>query len=402
VSLPPAILAMLAPAPLAALGALLCSGLLLTVDRRGHGPLYALAPLVVLLPLAAAVAGRVPFTHTTVALLVALVIAILARDRDELLQNECAIKLLWVMSASLVLSGAGEELLILVTGTPRVLEQWGVLAIGIDAPYLWSVALPLSLLAGMVMLGGAPFNFWTADLLQGARPWAAPLAVAALQVTGAAWIAHRLEGIEVLPAANAICAGLLGVGAATALVVGAATLIVQRRPERRVGTLVSLHGGLALALLLVGRRAGDPGWFAAWAAHQALAITGASVLARFLPVAAGPADRGGALFRRHPWTGLAGWLATASLAGVPGTPGAWLWLRVARALATTGHLALLLALVLAWLAAFAAVMRQAHEALGVHHTTPAPARSVPWQARLTLWITALGLLAQIALGWTKR
>src|SRR2546422_4553724 len=36
-------------------------------------------------------------------------------------------------------------------------------------------------LVGVVMLGGAPFHFWPADLFQGARPWLAPLAVAGIQ-----------------------------------------------------------------------------------------------------------------------------------------------------------------------------------------------------------------------------
>jgi hypothetical protein len=72
---------------------------------------------------------------------------------------ECALKMLWVMGASLALELA--------------------------PPALWTAALPLSLLAGLVMLGGAPFHFWPADLFQGARPWFAPLAVAALQSLGA-------------------------------------------------------------------------------------------------------------------------------------------------------------------------------------------------------------------------
>ncbi|HTK31814.1 MAG TPA: hypothetical protein VL332_07605 [Candidatus Saccharimonadaceae bacterium] len=385
-----------------ALAALVAAALLLSVDRRGHGLLYALAPIVVLLPLAAISTGRLPFGHAGAALVVALVVAILARDRDELLQNECALKLLWVMGVSLALSWAGADLLVLVTGTPRVLEQWGVLGLGIDAPYLWSVALPLSMLTGLVMLGGAPFHFWLADVLQGARPWAAPLAVVALQTTGAAWIGARMEGVEMLPTANAISIGLLGVCAGIAWLAGAATLLVQRRPERRVGTLVSLQGGLALGMLLAGRRAADPTWFTAWTAHQVLAVTGASVLARFLPVSGGTARPGGALFRRHPAAGLAGWLATASLAGVPGTPGAWLWMRVARALATTGHLGLLLALGLAWLAAFAAVMRQARDAIGVPDPTPPPTRVVPWTARAALWIPALALIALIVSGASKR
>jgi len=131
-------------------------------------------------------------------------------------------------------------------------------------------------------------------------------------------------------------------------------------------------------------------------------VTGASVLARFLPVSGGTARPGGALFRRHPAAGLAGWLATASLAGVPGTPGAWLWMRVARALATTGHLGLLLALGLAWLAAFAAVMRQARDAIGVPDPTPPPTRAVPWTARAALWIPALALIALIVSGASRR
>src|SRR4030065_472856 len=117
-----------------------------------------------------------------------LAVALLARDRDDLLHSECALKLGWVMVPALALSWAGLELLTLATGTPVVLEQWAVLDLGLDPPFLWSTALPLSLITGLVLLGAAPFHFWVADAVHGSRPWFAPLAVVALQLAGGGWI----------------------------------------------------------------------------------------------------------------------------------------------------------------------------------------------------------------------
>src|SRR5439155_13146866 len=197
-----------------------------------------------------------------------------------------AIKLLWVMGTAIALSWAGNELLVLATGSPVTREQWAVLELGLDPRFLWSTALSLSLLTGIVLLGGAPFHFWAADLFQGVRPWLAPLAVAALQVSGARWLLTRLQGIAAFPAGERAMSSLLGIATLIALVAGAVTLIAQRRPERRVGTLASLDGALVLGWLATGR--GGPSGMqlehlAAWAAHQVLALSAAGTLARFVP-----------------------------------------------------------------------------------------------------------------------
>src|SRR5262249_55009500 len=151
------------------------------------------------------------------AMVVGLVAAALSRHREDLLQSECAIKLLWVMGASLALSCAGLQLLVLATGTSIAEEQWAVLQLGLDPKFLWSTALPLSLLIGLVLLGGAPFHFWAADLFQGARAWLAPLAVGALQVCGAGWLALRLQSIGRFRPAAEMVQVLLGIAAIVAL-----------------------------------------------------------------------------------------------------------------------------------------------------------------------------------------
>ena len=88
----------------------------------------------------------------------------------------------------------------------------------------------------------------------------------------------------------------------------------------------------------------------------------------------------------------------ASLAGVPGTPGALLWFESARALAVAGRTSLLLVMAIAWLAGLTAAMRQWRQAFGIA-TGEAPRPGVvPLQARLALWIAALGLVAVGALG----
>ncbi|MBI1795452.1 MAG: hypothetical protein HYR74_00200, partial [Candidatus Eisenbacteria bacterium] len=290
---------------------------------------------------------------------------------------------------ALALSWAGLALLTLATGTPVAREQWAVLELGLDPRFLWNTALPLALLAGLVMLGGAPFHFWVADLLQGARPWIGAAGVVALQTCGAAWISQRLDGIVAFPAGRQVVSDEIGFAAIAAFGAGAATLLVQRRPERRVGTLASLNGGLVLAWFASGQPL-DPVSFALWAGHLALALAGASTLARFMPTFVGQAP-GPPLFRRHPWSGIAGLYALASLAGVPGTPGAMLWLASARSLAQSGNTTLLLVMCAAWLAALTATMRQWRQAFGVPSPV-APSRSVPLAARASLWIGALGLL----------
>jgi len=398
--------------------ALLAAALRLGVDRRGRGT--AMMPLVVLAPLAIAIAmfagapGALRLAPIHAVLAAGLVVAILARDRDDLLQSECALKLAWVLGASIALSWAGNEVLAAITGTRSNAEQWAVLQVPIASSDLWRVALPLGMLAGLVLMGVAPFHFWPADLFQGGRAWAAPLAASALQVTGAAWLLARLEGIESLPEARAVTFGLLSVTTGVALVVGAATLMQQRRPERRVGTLASLQGALALAILL-GARGAAPGWFERWAAHLALALTGAGLLSRFLPVADGGSPLGGVLFRRHPLTALIGMLPVFSLAGVPGTPGSGVWLEAARALAATHHSGVLLLLGIAWLASFSTVMRQWRESAGLPAapaaTAPAdapggssagqsaaPQARVPLSARAALWVAAIGVAA-LGVAW---
>jgi len=130
-----------------------------------------------------------------------------------------------------------------------------------------------------------------------------------------------------------------------------------------------------------------------WSAHLALALAGAATVARFVPVGSAGAAPAAVLFRRHPASGVLGLYALASLAGVPGTPGAHVWLEVARALAQAGRSGLLLALGVAWLAAFAAAVRQAREAFGVPDGSPAPAQPVPWPARAALWVAGSGLVA---------
>ncbi len=379
--------------------ALVASGFRLAVDREARGRWVMLIPLIVLLPLAAVVARPLGLENIHAPLVAALVVAILARDRGDQLQSECALKLAWVLGGSLALSWAGNELLALVAGTRVNAEQWAVLNLSVVPGDLWSVALPLSLLAGLVMLGGAPFHFWPADLFQGGRAWAAPLAAAALQITGVMWLSRRLEGIAALPEARSIATGLFTVSAGAALVVGAGTLMQQRRPERRVGTLASLQGALALGTMIAAGPGPPPTeWFERWAAHLAIALTGAALLARFLPVTADETGRGGVLFRRHPAAGIAGLVACFSLAGVPGTPGASLWLETARSLMATRHTGLAMLLALAWAVAFSTVMRQWREAAAIPEERPLPERSVPWRARAALWIAGVGVMA-LGLAW---
>ncbi len=383
---------------IAAALALLVGLFTLLLERQGarRSSLGALA----LAALAALVAITPPAGGAWAVPGVALAVATLALGRSDRLQSECALKLAWVVGPALALSFAGVHLLTLAAGTARPGEQWGVLALAIDPPTLWRTALPLSLLAGVVLVGAAPFHSWLADLLQGARGWLAPLVAAALQVLGAAWLVERLVGIEAFPDAAQLASGVLGLGATVAFLGGAATLVTQRRPERRVGTLASLHGGLVLATLAAAH-SGAPRTLPhadAWAAHLVLALAGAGLAARFLPVTTGPAPAA-VLFRRHAFAGTAGLFALFSLAGVPGTPGARLWLETARALAHGGHLTPLLALAVAWTTAFAVAVREARAAFGVPAAV-ATTGTVPGRARVALAVAAVGLvLVGFAWGW---
>jgi NADH:ubiquinone oxidoreductase subunit 2 (subunit N) len=379
--------------------ALMLTGIVQSGTGR-HGRI-GLVPLAVLASLALAVASAPLAQPVWAPLAAGVVAATLARDREDALEAECALKLLWVIGPAFALSWAGLSLLTLATGTTVAVEQWAVLQLGLDPSFLWSTALPLELLVGLVLLGGAPFHFLVADVLQGARPWLAASAVVALQVSGAAWLSRRLEGISGFPAGRELVASLLGIAAFAAFAAGAVTLLVQRRPERRVGTLASLNGGLVLAALATAQPL-PPAVLAAWAAHLALAVAGAATVARFLPTFAGPAP-GAPLFRLHPWSGIAGLYALASLAGVPGTPGSMLWLASARSLAMAGRTGLLLLVAAAWIAALTAAMRQWRQAFGVTATPAAEQEEgirrspVPIQARLALWLSALGLVALGAL-----
>lgn len=373
---------------------------LLAHERQSRGPIA----LVVLAALAAVVALSARPGAIAAPMVVALAVAALARDRNQSLHAECAIKLLWVMGVALALSFAGIALLTVATGTPVAMEQWAVLKLGLDPVFLWSTALPLSLLVGLVLLGVAPFHFWLADVFQGVRPWLAPLVVAALQLTGAAWLFARLDHIESFRPAAQLAGSLIGIAAVVAFAFAGATLLVQRRPERRIGTLASLNGALLLGALATGRPLA-PEFMAAWAAHMVLALTGASTLSRFLPVplkpSGAPLDLGAPLFRRHPAAGVAGLVGLFSLAGVPGTPGSLLWLEVARSLAATHRGTLLLVMMAAWLAALAVALRQMREAVG----TPSPhlpVRAVPRGARLALWGSALGTVVLAVVAWTPR
>lgn len=331
-------------------------------------------------------------------LLAALAIALLAREPRELSQTECALKLTWVFSAAFALSFAGEALLTLAAGTAVPKEQWSALALSLDPYALWSAALLMTLLAGVVLLGVAPFHFWPADVIHGSRAWLAPLIVAALQAAGAAWLLQSLAAIEGFAQGEKLSSGLLSLAAIVALVGGAFTLAAQRRPERRVGGLASLQGALVLVAFSAepARTPFDgigPYSLAAWAAHLALALTGAGALAHFLPVSSLESDSAPALARRHPWSAAAAAYALLSLAGAPGTPGALLWLEVARRLAATRHPGLLLALMLAWFVAVAVAVREARRLFGAPAATPAPHATVPRFARLAFWAVAGGLMA---------
>lgn len=383
-------------ASLASLLALGGSGLLLAMDRDPRARAWSLMPLGVLALLALVIARGLDAPQSWAPLAAALVVALLARAREDVLHSELALKLLWVLVTAFALSWTGLLLLIVVGGSADPAELWSALAVGLDPPLLWRMALPLGLLAGIVLLGGAPFHFWSADLLQGSRAWLGPIAVTALQVSGVAWVSRSLEAIHIYPEAASLASGILGAASGAALVVGGLTLLWQRRPERRIGTLASLHGGLALAAVAAAHvNAALPAELGPaltrWSAHLVLALSGAATLARLVPVPVAGAAPPAALFRRHPWSGAAGLYAVASLAGAPGTPGALVWLDTARLLAASGSTTLLLALGFAWIASFAYAAGQVREAFGVAHESALPGNPVPLTVRGAMWIAAAGL-----------
>ena len=146
-----------------------------------------------------------------------------------------------------------------------------------------------------------------------------------------------------------------------------------------MGTLASLNGALVLGLIASGHGPAS-GWLVNWAAHLALALTGASTLARFLPVST-PAGLGAPILRRHPLITVIGLFSLFSLAGVPGTPGARVWLEVARTLGSTPRPDLLIPLGFAWLVSLWTSVEQLREAFGAPGPTGASVRPVPRAAR---------------------
>jgi NADH:ubiquinone oxidoreductase subunit 2 (subunit N) len=384
-----------------ALVALAVSLLLLAMERRSDPGTPVLGGAIAMLVLAALIV--LPGGTARPPLVAALAAAALAHDRRDRFHSECALKLLWVMGPALALSWLGAELLVITTGTRDPIEQWGVLAIGLEPRFLWNVALPLSLVAGLVFLGGPPFHFWLADLIQGGRPWLASLAVAAIQSAGAWWLVLRLHGIEGFADGAEITGDILRIAAEVALIAGAATLPFQRRPERRAGTLASLQGALLLAGLSAvharpGFESATLSLVARWSVHLALALTGAALLARFLPMSEDKPVPETPLFRRHRLAAILGGYAWLSLSGVPGTPGSLLWLDVARTLSASGHNGLLIALAIAWLVSLAVAIQQVRDAIGVplHGIVPPKA---PWAPRVALAATGLSLAALAARWW---
>jgi NADH-quinone oxidoreductase subunit N len=377
---------------------------LLLLSERRRRPFHVTAGLLLVLLPCAVILARPEWTGATAApLLTALVVVALTREGTDPLPGECALKLLWVLGGAFALTGAALALVTLATGVTTAPEQWGVLGLGLSQRLAWSIALPLVLLAGVVLLGGAPFHFWVADLFQGAPAPLVPLAVATLQTLGGVWLADRLAGVDAFPAGASLAGVVLRTAAAAAFLAGAGTLLWQRRPERRVGTLASLQGGLALAALAGALERGEisgviGAWLVPWAAHLVLALTGVALLAPEDHEAGMP---GGPLHRRHPLAALAGLYALLSLAGVPGTPGARLWLGVAQDMAAGGRSGLLVALALAWLAAFATAMRALREGFGAPGGVR-PTSAVPVPVRLALWLSGAGLAASGLAGLVLR
>ena len=395
------------PLPWAAVVAGVAGSLMLPLEPR-HGGRAAVAGRVAMLaPLVLLVAfpGESP---ERAALTAALVIALLARRAHDSFHTECALKVLWVVGAALALSMAGQELLTALTGTSRPGEQWAILGLDLDPRALWRTALPLTLIVGLVMLGAAPFHFWPSDVLQGGFPALAPLAVVALQAAGAGWLRWRLAGVGACPEAAIQAAHVLEAVCAIGFMVGAATLLVQRQPERRAGALAGLQGALLLAALAASQRLSGFGVSATaaaldrWGAHLALALTGAAILARFTPAATAEPGAAAVIFRRHPWSAGAGLYAHLSLAGVPGTPGAFLWFAVARDLTRSAPVWVVAAMLGAWIAAFVSAMAHVRAVCGVRSPAPPTATSVPLPARAALWVCGVALVAEFAARLTGR
>jgi len=383
-----------------ALAGVACS-LLLPLEPRHGGPLaiggrvgFGIVPLVLLMAFTGPSPGTIAFTA-------ALVVALLARRADDPFHTECALKVLWVTGASLALSAAGHLLFTSLTGTPHPGEQWAILGLDLDPRTLWRTALPLTLIAGLVMVAAAPFHFWPSDVLQGGFPALAPLAVVALQLAGSRWIAWRLAGVNACPDAGQQAAHVLEAVSAIGFIVGAATLLVQRQPERRAGALAGLHGALLLAALSAGLRlfgqsvSSTPEAIDRWGAHLVLALTGAAILARFTPAATPEPAPPAVIFRRHPWSAAAGLYAHLSLAGAPGTPGSFIWFAVARDLMRSAPVWVVAAMLGAWVAAFVGAVNHVRAACGIATDEPAPPARVPVLARAALAVCAVPLLVEL-------
>ena len=133
----------------------LASGLMLPLEPRHGGPVsiagrvLMFAPLVLLIGFAVASPARIAFTA-------ALAVALLARRAHDPFHTECALKVLWVAGTALALSAAGHLLFTALTGTPHPGEQWAILGLDLDPRTLWRTALPLTLLAGLVLVAAAP------------------------------------------------------------------------------------------------------------------------------------------------------------------------------------------------------------------------------------------------------
>ena len=373
--------------------------LLLPLEPRHGGPVAIAGRVLMIVPLAllAAFGGPSP---GLIALTAALVVALLSRRAHDPFHTECALKVLWVTGAALALSAAGHLLFTTLTGSPHPGEQWAILGLDLDARTLWRTALPLTLIAGLVLVGAAPFHFWPSDVLQGGFPAVAPLAVVALQLAGSRWIAWRLAGVNACPEAGQQAAHVLEAVSAIGFVVGAATLLVQRQPERRAGALAGLHGALLLAALSAGLRlfgqsgSSTPEALERWGAHLVLALTGAGILARFTPAATPEPAPAAVIFRRHPWSAAAGLYAHLSLAGAPGTPGSFVWFAVARDLMRSAPVWVVAAMLGAWVAAFAGAVSHVRAVCGIRTEEPAAPERVPVLARVALAVCAVPLLVE--------
>jgi len=155
------------PLPLAAAFAGIAGALMLPLEPA-HGGRLAIAGRVAMLAPLVALFAALPASPGRVALIVALTVALLARRAHDAFHTECALKVLWVVGGALALSVAGCTLMTALTGTPAPPEQWGILGLGLGNQTLWRTALPLTLIAGLVLLDAAPFHFWPSDVLQGA------------------------------------------------------------------------------------------------------------------------------------------------------------------------------------------------------------------------------------------